>query len=437
MYCRYCGTEMKGKSDLCHACGKDNIIYREPRKKLTTKQWKAIIAVVLAVAILIPTVIFAVQGIQYLSKDNNIYFSNDYTISADKVDKHYSKVIATMGDDKLTNGQFQVFYWMRVYEYLNTNSSYLSSLGLDYTKPLNEQYYNKVSGMTWQMYFMELALDAWHRYTILVNEAEKAGFKLSEESQAELDGLYESAKKAAEEAKIDSVDAFLQTEVGPGVTFADYYHYTEMHYIANAYYSEMADKIEPTLTTADLEAFFEENKDMFKNSYSVTKESGPIVSVRHILIEVEKTGKDDDGKDAATDSDWAKCLKKAEKLLKEYTDGEQTSERFGEMAKEHSTDTGSKDVGGLYSGIRSTTNFVAPFLNWCMDETRKPGDTGLVKTTYGYHIMYFVEGEPGWQLYSRVGATDAKCQEQMTQWLEENAYEANFKKMVIGEFSLA
>ena len=33
---------------------------------------------------------------------------------------------------------------------------------------------------------------------------------------------------------------------------------------------------------------------------------------------------------------------------------------------------------------------VSAFNNWCFDENRKPGDTGIVETSYGYHVMYFV-----------------------------------------------
>ena len=33
---------------------------------------------------------------------------------------------------------------------------------------------------------------------------------------------------------------------------------------------------------------------------------------------------------------------------------------------------------------------VDTFNDWCFDESRKPGDHGIVETTYGYHIMYFV-----------------------------------------------
>ena len=33
---------------------------------------------------------------------------------------------------------------------------------------------------------------------------------------------------------------------------------------------------------------------------------------------------------------------------------------------------------------------VKPFQDWSLDESRQTGDTGIVKTDYGYHIMYFV-----------------------------------------------
>ena len=33
---------------------------------------------------------------------------------------------------------------------------------------------------------------------------------------------------------------------------------------------------------------------------------------------------------------------------------------------------------------------VEAFQDWSLDESRKTGDTGIVETDYGYHIMYFV-----------------------------------------------
>ena len=47
---------------------------------------------------------------------------------------------------------------------------------------------------------------------------------------------------------------------------------------------------------------------------------------------------------------------------------------------------------------------VEEFEDWCFDEARQPGDHGIVKTSYGYHIMYFVENE-GLKVQSDIRAT--------------------------------
>ena len=33
---------------------------------------------------------------------------------------------------------------------------------------------------------------------------------------------------------------------------------------------------------------------------------------------------------------------------------------------------------------------VAPFEDWCYDESREVGDYGIIESDYGYHIMFFV-----------------------------------------------
>jgi len=33
---------------------------------------------------------------------------------------------------------------------------------------------------------------------------------------------------------------------------------------------------------------------------------------------------------------------------------------------------------------------VSEFEDWCFDPSRQAGDTGIVQTSYGYHVMYFV-----------------------------------------------
>ena len=99
------------------------------------------------------------------------------------------------------------------------------------------------------------------------------------------------------------------------------------------------------------------------------------VNVRHILVEDEATAND---------------------VLAQYQAGEQTEEAFAALAQEHSTDKA--DEGGLYENVY-VGQMVKPFENWCFDPARQSGDTGIVQTDYGYHIMYFVSANdaPYWQ----------------------------------------
>lgn len=436
MYCRYCGSEMKGNSEHCKACGKDNYIYREPRKKLTAKQWKTIIAIVLAVAILIPTVYLGVQGVIYLTKENDLYFKTDYTVSADKVDKYKDDVVAVCGEHSLTNSQLQVFYWMRIYDYLSKYSSAYTTLEMDFKKPLNEQICDETTGKTWEQYFLEEAVYAWHRYTVLADAAAKEGYTLPKADQEAMDGLRASAEKAAEEAKAESLDAFLQTEMGPGITFTDYEACVKLTYIATSYYTHMAEELRKDVTNTEIEAYFIKNQDTLKNTYKITKESGNLVSVRHILIAVETSGKDANGKAVSTEEDWEACEAEAQKILDEYRGGFLQEERFAELATKHTEDPGSKETGGLYTGISATTNFVKPFLDWCMDESRYHGDVGLVKTDYGYHVMFFVDSEPGWIQYCRSGAGNEKCAAAADKLMEDHPIQTDYKKINMADFVL-
>lgn len=110
------------------------------------------------------------------------------------------------------------------------------------------------------------------------------------------------------------------------------------------------------------------------------------VDVRHILIEFEGEANEDG---TPTDEQIATAMEKAQSILDGWKEGEATEEAFGVLANEHSTDTGSNTNGGLYETVYPGM-MVEAFNDWCFDETRKAGDTDLVQTEYGVHIMYFV-----------------------------------------------
>ena len=115
-----------------------------------------------------------------------------------------------------------------------------------------------------------------------------------------------------------------------------------------------------------------------------------LVNIRHILVSFEG-GKTDSTTGAVTYTEAEKLAAKAkaEEILAAFNAGEKTEEAFGKLATEKTTDTGSKETGGLYTDVYPG-QMVTNFNNWCFDASRTVGETGLVETEYGWHVMYFV-----------------------------------------------
>ena len=107
------------------------------------------------------------------------------------------------------------------------------------------------------------------------------------------------------------------------------------------------------------------------------------VHQNHSLPFLETTG-------AVTYSDEEKAAAKAEaeEILAGFKAGEATEASFAALAAEKTDDTGSAANGGLYENIYPG-QMVASFEDWCYAD-HKAGDTGIVESEYGYHIMYFV-----------------------------------------------
>ena len=137
------------------------------------------------------------------------------------------------------------------------------------------------------------------------------------------------------------------------------------------------------------------NEETTVNGYYVvyygssTDNNFPLTNVRHILVSYEG-GTTDETTGTTTYSDEEKAIaeKAAQALLAEWESGEATEESFAELANAESDD-GDGTTGGLYEHIYPG-QMVTNFNDWCFDEARQPGDTGIVGTEYGYHVMYYV-----------------------------------------------
>ena len=161
------------------------------------------------------------------------------------------------------------------------------------------------------------------------------------------------------------------------------------------------------------------NEVTTKNGYFVvyfrsgTDNTFPLINARHILVGFEGGSYDSTtGVTTYTDEEKQAAWTKAEELLNTWKSGEATEDSFAALANEKSTDTGSNTNGGLYENIYPG-QMVEPFENWCYEE-HTAGDTGLVETDYGVHIMYYV-GE-GDQTYRDFLITNTLRSEDTSTW---------------------
>ena len=142
------------------------------------------------------------------------------------------------------------------------------------------------------------------------------------------------------------------------------------------------------------------------------RDENPTIDIRHILVSLG-TGSIAEGEEGYEDQQAqlkADAHAKAEELLAQWQSGEATEDSFAALALKESAD-GSKYDGGLYTEVYQG-QMVTEFNDWCFDTARQSGDTGVVDTQYGSHVMYFS------------GVNAARWQTQVAANLRTEAYTA-------------
>lgn len=143
-------------------------------------------------------------------------------------------------------------------------------------------------------------------------------------------------------------------------------------------------------------------------------------NVRHILFTT----------DTYDDLDAAKA--QAEEVLAEYQ-ADPTVEKFAELAKKYSEDTGSNTNGGAYTNLANGET-VDAFNDWIYDEARVPGEVGLVESSYGWHLIYFEsDGLPYWKVDAETAIQTAEYDALLKQALIDYpvTYHDNVMKKVV------
>ncbi|MBQ8834714.1 MAG: peptidylprolyl isomerase [Oscillospiraceae bacterium] len=281
-------------------------------------------------------------------------------------------------------------------------NAYQASLSFDDAalREAEAENYNGYSSYTYSYYylaasrFLEGGTTSEDGTTVTYSDEEKA---------ASIEAAEEAAKSLIDE-KVTSIETFDLAigalDVNEGTTAASTYCEDTLYssvgstivdwvsdesrqagdktYIPSTSTSTNEDGEEVTAVTGYYVVLFESSND---NNFAMK-------NVRHILAEFEGGTTDEDGHTVYSDEEKAAAKAEAEALLEEWKSGDATEDSFAALANEKSDD-GDGTTGGLYENIIPSSDYVENFLNWTLEATT-PGETGIIETEYGYHVMYFV-----------------------------------------------
>ena len=389
-----------------------------------------------------------------------------YTVSNADAKNAAGTVIATIDDASLTNGQLQVYYWLEVAAYRQSDAEPQP----DYGQSLDTQSCPIDSTVaTWQQYFLKAALNTWHSHQALVLMAEKEGVPKEAEynpdlekhqeymtdkpayqyhrdhfesyvpntmHQAYLDNLPQTLETLASDSGFGDATAQAEAVAGAGAVPADLEHYARLLNLAYMYFVERGYDFQPT--AAEVESWYGENQA------SLDVADGKTVDLRHILLIPENAQMAEDGTVTCAEEDWDAAYQKAQSLVNkwqtavkktrfsQYAEFDTAEARFSEYAKNNSADEGSRANGGLYVNIRKGQ--LAEVLDtWCFDPARQHGDYEILRSDCGYHIVFFNSATENWYSAAEAGLIRKMGSDLIAEALEKYPAAVRYSDIKLGQ----
>ena len=310
------------------------------------------------------------------------------TVNEEEVSSELPAGVALQcGTRQLTATDLNYHYWDIFMSMVNNYGDAITDY-FDPTVPLEDQVYDESSGTTWADYMMNAAVSTAIQVSAFANAADEAGFTMPAAYQSDLDALIEDYRTLVAEQGYEDLTAYLQDTYGPEATEESYLAYQTDYYLATAYSDSVYDA--QTVTAEEIEAYYDENAETLA-AYGIEKDDTPMVSLRHILVIPE---------DTEDEASWSSAEASANEIYALWQE-EPTEENFARLAEEYSQDTGSTGNGGdwteafngglytdVYNGSMDET-----FTAWLFDSARNPGDVGVMRTGYGWSLLYYVTAQ--------------------------------------------
>lgn len=242
---------------------------------------------------------------------------------------------------------------------------------------------------TWADYLNSYVKKDIQRRYLLSALAEENGIVLSKEKKDDIESSIKNIITQAETAGMTG-DGFVSQYFGDNMTLERYRAILEVYQLADQYLAE------------------------YIANYDFSDEEIQLPTVRHILYKAVRNSKTE--ADNATKEEISEAKAKAEATLAAIYS-------YDDMVLAGDRDFTAKVAAEASEYVVSKGMMVPEFEQWCYDPARKVGDTGIVQTDYGFHVMFYV------------GKTTATDDEKST--IAQNALSGILdKKAALPEFSL-
>ncbi len=263
-------------------------------------------------------------------------------------EKEAANCVALIGKLAVTKQEYTLF------TRANMNSMLQNSPGVSPDKVDWSAQYN---GVSLRESIKQQTFDILQELKIHAAKAKEAGLSLDANTLKEI----ESMDQAWISTYGDRKEAEKQIMSIYGITLAEYKEISKTIALARKYVESEHSKIK--VSDAEIEKYYNTNK----NSYDT-------VTVTHILIStIDSNGS------ALSEDKKLEARKQAEELLARVNSGEDIKE----LAKKYSQDPGVVENSGQYTFGKG--EMVPSFEEWAF--SHKAGETGLVESPYGYHVM--------------------------------------------------
>lgn len=167
----------------------------------------------------------------------------------------------SIGDHQLTQLEYEYYYNTSVSNYISSYSYFLSYMGLDTEKPLDEQQYSET--MTWKDYFEQTTCEQLRQEYALIDDAKANGFEY--DTTEDYNNYITTAKETAKNAN-QTLAQYFKASFGDYATVSNVKPFMEQSYYASAYYDKLLEDNTPD--DATVAAYYEAHKaDYDKVSY--------------------------------------------------------------------------------------------------------------------------------------------------------------------------